>query len=159
MRTFVFLIVVLISSPLSASTVVLYGDQAVQVNSVLSDPNDLWVLPSELPSINGFVLKPEGACIDDICIPIRQDEDSSIFITRQGKAWFNVSELAKRLNQAIAVDHDTGVWSFGAIPARRSGFINHGLAPDFSLPDLNGNLVSLADFKGKKVMLLTWASW
>lgn len=29
-------------------------------------------------------------------------------------------------------------------------------APDFSLPDYRGNLVSLADFRGKKIVLLVF---
>ncbi len=32
-------------------------------------------------------------------------------------------------------------------------------APDFSLKDLNGNMVKLSDYKGKKVMLNFWATW
>lgn len=32
-------------------------------------------------------------------------------------------------------------------------------APDFSLPDINGNTVKLSDFKGKVVVLNFWATW
>ena len=32
-------------------------------------------------------------------------------------------------------------------------------APDFSLPDANGNAVTLSSFKGKVVLLDFWASW
>ena len=32
-------------------------------------------------------------------------------------------------------------------------------APDFKLEGSDGKTYSLSDFKGKKVMLLTWASW
>ncbi|NLP44654.1 MAG: redoxin domain-containing protein [Peptococcaceae bacterium] len=32
-------------------------------------------------------------------------------------------------------------------------------APDFTLPDLAGNQVSLSDFRGKNVYLNFWASW
>jgi len=30
----------------------------------------------------------------------------------------------------------------------------NAVAPDFTLPDLNGNPVSLSDFRGKKVLLV-----
>ncbi len=32
-------------------------------------------------------------------------------------------------------------------------------APDFTLPDLDGKMVSLADFKGQVVLLNIWATW
>ena len=33
------------------------------------------------------------------------------------------------------------------------------IAPDFTLPDLDGGEVSLKSFRGKKVILFTWGSW
>ncbi len=33
------------------------------------------------------------------------------------------------------------------------------LAPDFTVTDVNGNLVSLSDFKGKPVVINFWATW
>jgi hypothetical protein len=32
-------------------------------------------------------------------------------------------------------------------------------APDFSLPDVAGRMHALSDHRGKKVLLVTWASW
>ncbi|MBX9604973.1 MAG: redoxin domain-containing protein [Gammaproteobacteria bacterium] len=32
-------------------------------------------------------------------------------------------------------------------------------APDFTLPDIDGNLHSLSDYRGKRVFLTTWSSW
>ena len=35
----------------------------------------------------------------------------------------------------------------------------HGLAPDFSLPDVYGKRWSWSQFRGKRVLLYMWASW
>ena len=32
-------------------------------------------------------------------------------------------------------------------------------APDFALPDLAGNMHALSGQRGKKIFLVTWASW
>ncbi len=32
------------------------------------------------------------------------------------------------------------------------------MAPDFALEDREGNVVRLSDFRGKKVLIVTWAS-
>ena len=150
---------VMITRPAVADVTVLFDDTVVPVDQTLADPNDLWVLPADLTRINGFELKPEGACLDTFCVPVRQDEDSAMFVTRAGQGWFNVTELARRLQQAYAVDHERQVWSFGQIPLTRQSFLLSAIAPDFTLADRQGNLVSLSDFHGKKVLLVTWASW
>lgn len=44
--------------------------------------------------------------------------------------------------------------------AEEAKMMNEGkVAPAFSLNDVNGNQVSLADFKGEKVYVKYWASW
>lgn len=143
----------------AAPATVLYNDQVVTVDQTLADPTDLWVTPDDLTRINGFVLKPEGACLDSICIPVKQSSDSDIVVTRSAQKWFNVTEFADMLSQAYVVDHDSGTWSFGEIPLHRDSFLSNAEAPDFTLPDGFGNMVSLSDFRGKKVYLGTWASW
>ena len=154
----IFLMAV-IARPAVADVTVLFDDTVVRVERTLADPNDLWVLPADLTRINGFELKPEGACLDAFCVPLRQDEDSAMFVTRAGQGWFNVTELARRLQQAYAVDHDRQVWSFGQIPLTRQSFLRSGVAPDFTLPNRQGEPVHLSDFRGKKVLIVTWASW
>ena len=141
------------------SVTVLYDDRVTEVERILPDADDLWVMPVDLPRVNGFELKPEGACLDELCVPVRQDRDSELFVTRAGQGWFNVTGLARKLQQAYAVDHDHRVWSLGQIPVTRTRFLNAGVAPDFELPNRAGELVRLSDFRGKKVLVVTWASW
>lgn len=141
------------------SVTVLYDDQVIEIARTLADPNDLWVVPEDLPRVNGFELKSEGACLDELCVPVLRDRDSEMFVTRAGQPWFNVTALARRLEQAYVADHDRGIWSFGQIPVTRTGFLRSAIAPDFELPNRTGELVRLSDFRGKKVLIVTWASW
>lgn len=152
-------LVLLVALPVCAATTVLHRDQVVTVSQVLADPNDLWVTPTDLTRVNGFVLKPEGACIDDICVPVKQDQDSAMFVTRAKQQWFNVTELARRLQQVYVFDVDAAVWSFAEVPATRNRLASQHLAPDFELPDRSGKPIKLSAYKDKKVILLTWASW
>ena len=155
------LVLAAIVTPLAQTqpATVLYQSRVVELDRTLADPNDLWVLPQDLPRVNDFELKPEGACLADLCVPLRQDRDSAMFIRRAGQPWFNVTELARRLEQAVVVDHDHHVWSFGTIPIARNSFLESAMAPDFALPNREGTLVRLSDFRGKKVLIVTWASW
>ncbi len=48
-----------------------------------------------------------------------------------------------------------GSTTSGEIPAPRAGF----LAPDFSLPNEDGEFIQLSDLKGQPVLLNIWATW
>lgn len=141
------------------AAIALFEERVTPIAERLPDPTDLWVRPAALTAINGFELKPEGACLDDLCVPVDQTRDSALFLRRRGEPWISVTGLADRLSQAWVADYEQGVWSFGPIPATRSTFLEAAVAPDFALPDRSGELVRLSDFRGKKVLLLTWASW
>ena len=147
------------TTPKTRPMTILYDDQVIEVERTLADPNDLWVVPGDLPRVNGFELKPEGACLNELCIPVRQDRDSELFVTRAAQPYFNVTELARKLEQPFVADHDHNVWSFGQIPVTRTRFLDTAIAPDFVLPNREGELVRLSDFRGKKVLIVTWASW
>jgi hypothetical protein len=108
-------------SAMADGVTVSYNGKTIEVSKTLPDPNDLWVTPEDLTRINGFVLKPEGACLDDVCIPIKQDRDSDLLITRRGQQWFNVAALARKLQQTYKVDREKQLWTFGPMPFRKSG--------------------------------------
>jgi hypothetical protein len=131
-------------------TTVLYGDRAVALDRVRPDPKDLWVRKADLKKINDFEVKPQGACREDMCIPIPKNLKSG--------DWFNLSGFARKTGETVIKD-DSGVYSFGEIPLVRGAFYNSRVAPDFAVPDRKGRVVHLSDFRGKKVLVVTWASW
>jgi hypothetical protein len=130
-------------------TTILYDDRTVSLDHIRPDAKDLWVRAADLSRINQFDLKPQGACRADLCIPIPKELKFS--------EWFNLTGFARRIHQAYVAD--SGVWSFGEIPVVRGDFYRSRIAPDFAVPDRKGRIVHLSDFRGKKVLVVTWASW
>ncbi len=101
----------------------------------------------------GWTQKPEGLCQGDVCIPIAGRPD---LITSQG---IDLLGLGDVLGRPIAIDREESVASFGAETAAHGAQLAEGFAPDFTLPDLTGKEYSLSGFKGKKVLLIAYASW
>jgi hypothetical protein len=135
----------------ATTTTVLYGDRTITLDKIrpnVSGP-ELWVRAADLPRINDFTVKPQGACRDDVCIPIPKE-------LKNGE-WFNLTGFAHRTGEAFV--SDTNVWSFGEIPAMGGRYLSSRMAPDFAVPNRQGKVVHLSDFRGKKALVITWASW
>ena len=138
---------------------VIYDGVATQVTVAPAPANDLWITTEDLTRATRFVIKPQGVCRDQLCFPIPKTRIAE-FISKKGSVkWFNLSEFARLIKQPSASDPQNGVWYFGARTDEQNGYLASLAAPDFTLPDLKGKPHSLADFRGKKVLLVTWASW
>ena len=119
----------------------------------------VWRINSDLTRATRFVIKPQGVCRDLLCFPLPRNRKAEFIAKRGSTTWFNLSEFARLIKQACTSDQKTGVWYFGPLTEERNGYIASLTAPDFTLPDLNGRSHSLKEFRGKKVLLVTWASW
>jgi hypothetical protein len=138
---------------------VIFDGMATAVSEPAAASKDLWVTLEDLKRATKFALKPQGVCRDELCFPIPNTRKAE-FISKKGRVtWFNLSEFARLLNQPVASDEKRSVWYFGARPDAQNAHLESLEAPDFTLPDMNGKLHSLKDYRGKKVLLLTWASW
>jgi hypothetical protein len=137
-----------LAAPAPGATV-LYNDRTVKLTQVRPDAQDLWIRADDLPRVNDFTLKPQGACRADMCIPVPKAMKSG--------PWFNLTGFAGRLRQVSL--HEAGVWSFGEMPVVCGNFYRSRMAPDFAVPDRKGRIVHLSDFRGRKVLVVTWASW
>ena len=138
----------------SGSVTVLYQGRAITLSETGKGDN-LLIKPEDLARINGFELKPEGACYADMCIPL----NDKLLLTHEGEQWFDLTVFADLLGQSYVVDREAGVWSFAEIPAKRRNMMVDAMAPDFEVNDRKGNVVRMADLKGKKVLIVTWSSW
>ena len=116
---------------------------------------DRVVLSGEsLEAALGFAVKPEGLCKGDVCITVR--EGSGI---QTGTDEFDAAQLAKLLDRPVVIDANNAAVSVGAGSAARASELQSLVAPDFTLPDLDGRPHSLSDFRGSKVILAAYASW
>jgi hypothetical protein len=137
------------AAPTNSSATVLFGENAVALDKVRADPQNLWIQSKDLPRINEFEVKPQGACRADVCIPLSK--------TLKNGDWFNLTGFAHKIGESVVADQN--IYSFGEIPVLRGGFYNSRIAPDFAVPDRKGKVVHLSDFRGKKTLVITWASW
>jgi hypothetical protein len=136
---------------------VIYDDITTKVNGQ-EDLGQLWITTSDLTRATRFEVKPQGVCRDELCFPLPKAKQNEFLRNQSGKPWFNLTSFATLVNQPVAHDMPTATWYFGLRSDQRQTLASLR-APDFTLPDVNGKLHSLSDFRGKKILLVTWASW
>lgn len=73
--------------------------------------------------------------------------------------FFDLTAFAKKMQQPVVVDAEARVWSFGEIQSLRGSYLESRQAPDITVPDRTGRPVTLSRFRGKKLLVVTWASW
>lgn len=142
-------------------TVVIYEGKETELAaaSPFGESQDLWVTMPDLRRATGFVVKPQGVCREEQCFPLPKQSKSDFLAKRGNMEWFNLSEFARLLNQPVARDEKLSAWYFGVRAETQNGYLSSLAAPNFTLPDVKGTRHALSDFRGKKVLLITWASW
>jgi hypothetical protein len=133
----------------------LYQEQPPASLQAEASGDNLWFSFADLTRATGWEIKPEGVCRAEVCIPLPQGRESQYL--RQGR--FNLAAFARLVEQPIAVDQAHQVWSFGPPAWEWRSRVGTSVAPDFALPDFQGKIHRLSDYRGRKVFLLCWASW
>jgi len=121
--------------------------------AVTTHGDSVRIRPDALADALGWRLEAQGLCRGDVCVPVR---DRAALETPDG---VDLIALARVLDRPLALDAEEGVAVLGASASDRGGRLATLEAPDFSLPDLSGRLHTLADQRGKKTLLIAWASW
>ena len=111
------------------------------------------VAPADLERGFGWTLKPQGLCKGDLCVTLRERRG---LLDENG---IDLAVFAQTTGLPLAVDAGEGVAVLGESAAARGSKLASLEAPDFTLPDLEGQLHSLSQHRGKKVLLIAYASW
>lgn len=101
----------------------------------------------------GWELREEGFCLGTVCYPLPPDAE---LVTEDG---VDLAGLAALIDRPIALDEAEGAAYLGVAARERSQALELLDAPDFTLPNLDGEPHSLSDYRGKKVLLVAYASW
>jgi len=101
----------------------------------------------------GWELKPKGLCRGDVCVPVAGRPG----LVSDGQV--DLASFAELLGRPLALDLEEHAAALGASARERGEALAGGIAPDFTLPDLSGREWTLSGFRGKKVLLVAYASW
>lgn len=108
--------------------------------------------PAALHDALGWALKAEGLCRDATCIPVR---DGGVVVD----GLVDLAAFARAVGRPLALDAAERVAALGVAAGRRAEQLGTLEAPDFELPDLDGTRHALSAQRGKKVLLVAYASW
>jgi hypothetical protein len=143
--------------------IIVYDDSATNLASAREDDSQLWITTADLKRATRFEVKPQGVCRDELCFPLPKAKREAFIHKDAGQSgatdtWFNMTAFAQLVHQPVAHDAALSTWYFGLRSDQRQQ-LSSLQSPDFTLPDLQGKPHRLSDFRGKKILLVTWASW
>jgi len=112
--------------------------------------DQLALTPEDLRRLTGWELKAEGACKGDICVPLPGTEVGA-------DGMVDVRRFAEHMGMPLVTDDQHGVSALG--PQAGGRVLDDLALPEIVLPDFEGNPFDVASLRGRKVLLLAWASW
>ncbi len=136
-------------------TDIIYRERVTQGVNAETTRGGLWLTPDAMERAAGWRLKPEGFCKGEVCIPIPPARKEGFVAGGR----YNLAALAELIGQPVIRDDEHQVWCIGEAASERRRALTSLDAPDFALPDLEGKTHRLSEHRGKKVLLVSWASW
>ena len=118
--------------------------------------NGAWLVPLEsfCKQLGLKVEYPDGGEMAVIC----DEGESELCVPLQfGEGVFNIDSIAYTKLESITQPFDFEIYKVSK--TQLEVISPEYLAPEFTLPDLNGDPTRLQDFRGKKTLLYIWGSW
>lgn len=136
-------------------TILLTGTTETVLPDDRVEGDRLWLSSAELEAATGWSSRPEGLCRGSVCVPVPPGRERELLRGLQ----IDAAALWRHLGQPLAHSADGATWVLGTSAADRAAALRSLQAPDFTLPDRTGRPHSLSEHRGKKVLLVSWASW
>ena len=109
--------------------------------------------PTTVRDALGWELTPQGLCKGEQCVLVPPS------VALEGEDGIDLAALAQVLGRPLALDAAEHVACLGVAAEDRARQLQSLEAPDFTLPDLDGRPHTLSGHRGKKILLVAWASW
>jgi hypothetical protein len=122
---------------------VLIDEAEVEIDATV-DGDRVLVSTDDLLRATGWELKPEGLCRGPVCVPWKSSDGDRV----------DLQAFASALGRAFV--HADGIAAIAGDPMSSGQRAN---VDELELPDLDGNVVRMSDFAGRKRLLVAWASW
>lgn len=135
-----------------SNTTVLYDDRVSEGLDASASGDHLWLAPADFARATGWKLETQGLCRGDACVQL-----NAAWRDEQGR--IDLCAFARHMGQPVVHEPATNAYAVGESSSARHAALSSGMAPDFSLPNLDGRLHSLSDYRGKKVFLFSWGSY
>ena len=136
-------------------TRVIYDSADTDLELARAEGDALWLSAAELERATGWSWKRGGLCQADTCVPIPKGTDVPLVSGDR----INVSGMWSYAGWPVVRSRAGDIWVLGESASRRAAALTSLAAPDFALPDLDGRLHRLSDYRGRRIFLVTWASW
>jgi hypothetical protein len=105
------------------------------------------VSAAELERVTGWALKPEGLCREERCVPFARASADGI----------DLVDVSRALGMPLVEEPRAGLWALG--PEAGGNALGTATLPDIELPDLDGRPFRFSALRGRKAIIVVWASW
>ena len=136
----------------TGSTLTVLAEQVTTIEATWDDARPV-VAVAALPDLVGWELKSEGLCRADACVLL----SDRAMVERPGGV--DLVAAAAAVGRPAVVDVDAALVAVGEPTTERHQAVYDRIAPNFTLPDLDGMPCSLSDWSGRKRLLVAFASW
>lgn len=141
---------------------VLNEQREARLHSGTASGESLWLDRAAIEEATGWSWKPEGLCHEETCVPIPRAQAGQWLRKQPGQQdgqQLDIASMWRHMGNPVSHDRAGQTWVLGTGSGQRAQSLTTLQAPDFELPDASGQMHRLSDYRGKKVLLVTWASW